>query len=88
MKIQITRFADVTEIDGDEDTLAQMISIHGAKNVVNLDAEIVQVDYPEPEEPVLVDQAPLEPVLPDEPAVDPVPDAAPVELPVEAPAQE
>lgn len=81
MRIQITRFADVTEIEGDEDKLAEMISIHGAKNVVNLDAEIVEVDYPEPEPPVLVDPVAnsSEPVLPD-----PEP---PVEPPAEEPAQ-
>jgi hypothetical protein len=91
MRIQVTRYADVTVIEGDEEKLAEMISIHGAANVVNLDAEIVKVDYQEPEEPVLVDQAPSDPVVnssePTLPDVVAPEDQAIAEPAAEAPAQ-
>ena len=67
MRIQINKSDASIEIEGDEAKFAEMVSIHGPNNVINLDAEPV-VDAP-------VVDAPVEPV---EPVVD-----APVESPVE-----
>lgn len=68
MKIQIKRYGDVTVIDGDESKFNEMVNIHGASNVVNLDAEIVALDYPEPEDHAVV-VPPVAPVAGD-PALD------------------
>ena len=95
MNIQVTRFGDVTVIEGDEAKFHEMVNIHGANNVCNLDAEIVAVDYPEPEEAVVV--PPVAPVEGDPPldvpvvsdVVEPVPaDPEPVVTEVAEPAPE
>lgn len=59
MRIQINKSDASIEIEGDEAKFAEMVSIHGPNNVINLDAE------PVVEAPVV--EAPVEPTVEETP---------------------